>query len=182
MAEAYLRAGEGHTAADGAVEALTVVTADPYRHMLLPAMAVMIDISCWVGDPSTVEGCEDYRHAAATSGDEDRVLLADALRAVALYQQRGCDQGRHLLDRVIHRCEQRGNAATLSMLTETRSVMVRACEVGEDRIDMVAWAPVPGGVLCPCARAPWRSYLTSRLGRRRATHIGARHAARGGRP
>ena len=40
VTEAYLCAGEGDNAADAAVEALAVVTADPYRLMLLPAMAV----------------------------------------------------------------------------------------------------------------------------------------------
>jgi hypothetical protein len=167
-AEAYLRDGQGDAALDEAMSAVSVPGDD--EELLLAAVAVLADTSCWTIEPSAVPVCDDYQQLAMAYGDRDRAWCARALHATAVYHEKDCEQGRWELDQVARHCREQGAGAILAMVEEAQTTMASGCRPGGYALDRVAWAPVPGGQLWPAAASPSRHYLTSRLRRRAGRH------------
>ncbi|MCM4082223.1 hypothetical protein [Paractinoplanes hotanensis] len=165
-AEAHVRVGQGDQARQAAAAVLRIPGIE--AGALLAGSAVLADTACWNGDRDAVELCLDYQRAAEAFTDYDRAWCAQALHAVAVYQQHSCAEGRQLLRVAYRTARQHGSDRLVAACAAALFGMGARCGRRSDP-EQSQWAPVPGGLLCP-AGSPRLDYLTSRLRRHPGTH------------
>lgn len=90
---------------------------DPSR--LLPAATVLADAAVVAGAPDAIRSCTDLADLARRFGDKHRATVAAGLHAVAVYQQEGCRQALHLLDRLSRGCTDSGITAPIALACDT---------------------------------------------------------------
>ncbi|MCY1144052.1 hypothetical protein OWR29_39165 [Actinoplanes sp. Pm04-4] len=166
LAEAHLLDGNPERALGHAVHAASLP--GTALAQALPACAVLADLNCWTGQDDAAEVCSMYRDLAGDADDPARLVCAQALHAVAVFQHQACLRGRAALDDLVRAAP--AGSAVLVMLRHAQTAMADSCRTGTDPAGPSAWTPVPGGYLCPAGQ-PQPDYLTSRLGRHHATHI-----------
>lgn len=147
------------------------VAAGEVDERLFATSAVVADVACCAEDPAAVDECTEYFKLAAAAHDEVRAYCAAAMRGVAQFHWQDCVAGRAVLETVHGRCRDWTDGADFAqMVADALTVMALACDGPGYRIDVRAWAPVPGGLLHPDVLHPPVRYLTSRLQRRSPAH------------
>jgi hypothetical protein len=129
-AETLIRLGNPRaaaTAATGAVEA--AAAEDPVAPArLLPAAVVLADCAILSGAPDAASGCIDLKHLAREYADLPRMVVAVALRGVAIYHQRSCRHARRLFSGLhVARARMAGVDAIAVALAEARDTIDACC-------------------------------------------------------
>jgi hypothetical protein len=150
------------TAADAARAAASLPPRD--RSRLIMALAVGADLAVCAGLDEAVEACDSYLNATTYDNPPNlhRVLLAGALRAVAVYQGVDCQQGRHLLTTLSHRFPS-DNARTVTTVQAGIAAMTAGCRPRRPDRPSGPPPPLPGGVLHPSLADPPGDYLAYRV-------------------
>ncbi|GIF16293.1 hypothetical protein [Actinoplanes teichomyceticus] len=173
LAEAYLRVDAAEAAFDAVDDAIDLVSGpagavtDDVRTALVPVAAVWADLGVYIGDEDAEARCHVYARLAERVDDERRLLLAGAIRAIAVYHHADGERGRRWLERVLTRYQQiAGHTdAGIRMLTSGLAAMDDGLTRGEYRPGSreAFRIPVPGGMVQPDVAAPPHHYLASRV-------------------
>jgi hypothetical protein len=100
QAEILIRLGNTSDAATVATRAVqTAAQEDPVAPArLLPAAVILADCAVLSGAPDAAGSCIDLKHLARNYADHSRMIIAVALRGVAIYHQQSCQHARRLFN------------------------------------------------------------------------------------
>lgn len=171
LAETQLRLSAPETAfatvvdAIGACGGTQLQVADRAVPQMLPIVAVWADLAVCIAHEDAVLVCQAYQSLAARAGDQRRVWLAAALRAVAVYHHEDGEGGHAELGQVLsdYRAAY-GDDLISQMMAEAHTATAAGLPDGRYPHGPGAFRfPAPGGWLRPDYALAHRSYLASRV-------------------
>lgn len=151
LAETYQRLNRVEIAlaagSDAALAAKLLPVEDARR---VVARGVSADLSVWAGGGAAIETCTGYTRAAAGTPEPDmrRVMLAGALRAVAVYHRVDCHRGRRILRRLQDRVAGAPEPRPV-VIEQGYAAMLDGCRPICQPALADPLPPLPGGLLCP---------------------------------
>jgi hypothetical protein len=148
LAEAYQRHGQLAEAVRAGYDA--AVAARPYdlRHHVI-ALGIGADLAICDRRPTAVQACTTFFQATTQQPQPDllRVILAGALRAVAIYQHQSCREAHHQLQVLAARTP--ADNAAAATLDAGLAAMDAGCVPGCVPPPVGPLPPLPGAVLDP---------------------------------
>jgi hypothetical protein len=176
LAETWQRLGEWREALHAADFAAELATSgeSPDRWRLLAAVGIGADVAVCTRDRYALDACQGYYAELQEEPQEDLAhsAIGAALRALAIYQRRGCDEGRQKL-RILHTVLQREAPRYDELLDSVRlgmAAMDDGCAIGCVPAPPGPLPPLPGGVLAPDPGRPDPDWLARRVALHEPTH------------
>lgn len=176
LAETWQRLGrwrEALQAVDFAAE-LAISGETPDRWRLLLTVGAGADVAACTRDRHALDACQGYYAELQQDpqGDLARNAIGAALRALSIYQSRGCDEGREklrILDTVLQRETPRYDVL-LESVRLGMAAMDSGCIIGCATAPAGPLPPLPGGILAPDPLDPNPDWLARRVALHVPTH------------